>query len=276
MQIDFGGRNIKTIFLDVRGTVLSAWDDAPMPAELCQALGRCLEHQINLVIATATSLASTGMGFVIEPLLAEFYKRKIDPRSVSSCLAYIESGTAAYRFDSELKIKPLENFEFLEFTNEEKNRIEVVMSEICTSHGRVEVKKKYKPGQVNCYVGGPWVERRCLADEMNNRFVQGASNRLIAQVPSARETIDIAVSTKSRMARDYLERSTVRSDEILIIGDSLQVGGNDEPLAKDLPSAIAVQVGEIKPRANTYHSDRLGPEGVLDVVISLCKAYTLA
>ncbi|MBI1878490.1 MAG: hypothetical protein HYR94_09730 [Chloroflexi bacterium] len=271
MRVDFNGRKIKTIFLDVRGTVLSPWDDAPMPAELCQALGKCLEYKINLVIATATSLASTGMGFVIEPLLVEFHRRKIDKSTISSCLAYIESGTVAYRFDSEVKITPLENFEFLAFTEEEKEAIEVVIPQVCTLHGRAEVKRKIKPGQVNCYVGGPWIERRRIADEMNDRFQQYTLNRLVAQVPSARETIDVAVSTKSRMVKDYLNRSSTKADEIVIIGDSLQRGGNDELLSQELPGSIAVQVGEIKPDSHIFHAENLGPRGVLDTVVSLLQ-----
>lgn len=271
MQIDFGERKIKTIFLDVRGTVLSPWDDAPMPDELCSALGRCVQHGLNLVIATATSLASTGLGFVIEPLLAEFRRQQIPRDLISRCLAYIESGTVAYRFDPDQKIVPLEGYEFLTFTDREKQAIQVIVPEVCALHGRSNVRYKFKPGQVNCYAGGPWPERRRIADDMNDRFRQDASSRLIAQVPSSRETIDVAVSTKRRMAIDYLARFAVQPGEVMIVGDSLQTGGNDEPLSQEMPDAIAVQVGEIAPAAHVYHAPSLGPGGVLEAITALLR-----
>lgn len=269
LQETLSKQSIKSVFLDVRGTILSPWDDAPLLPELCHLLGKCVENQINLVIASATSLASTGLGYVIEPLLAEFRRKKISKDLISECIAYVESGTAAYRFDIVKKVVPLEEFEFLTFEENEKNIIESVLSDVCALHGRVNIKRKFKPGQVNCYVGGPWEERRLIADEMNLRFAKKHFTRLISQVPSARETIDIAISTKARIAEDYLRRNYVKPNEILIIGDSLQIGGNDEPLSLTIPEAIAVHVGDIAPDSRIFQMKKRGPMGVIETIAML-------
>ena len=238
---------IHTLMLDVRGTVLSAWEDAPMITELQDALGECLQNGTRLVLATATSLASTARGFVIEPLLNEFARRGIPPEVVQDCIAYLESGTVAYRFDLQEAITPLEGFDTLEFTETERRAADDVVQSTCDAYHRVEVRRKFKPGQVNCYVGGPWFERREIADKLNREFSRLNLERLVAQVPSARETIDVAVCTKERIARDYLRRTHVAPEQIAVVGDSLQTGGNDEIFTRALPGCKAFQVGELPP-----------------------------
>jgi len=241
-------------------------DDTPMAEELRNALAQVLARKIRIILATATSLASTGMAFVIEPLLAAFSRLMIPDEDVSSCLAYIESGTVAYRFDTELKIKPLEDFEALCFNENERRAVGEVLNDTTMRHRRHDVQRKWKPGQVNCYVGGPWQDRRIIADEMNSRFADLAFERLVAQVPSARETIDVAVCTKRRIANDVIARILMRPEEALIIGDSLQPGGNDEALFEGLPGSVAVMVGQLEGCPGVHQAKRLGPLGVLDTI----------
>ena len=46
----------------------------------------------------------------------------------------------------------------------------------------------------------------------------------------------------------------------------MELAGNDDSLSHRLPTAIAVQVGDLAPPRPAYHATKRGPEGVLEVI----------
>ena len=93
--------------------------------------------------------------------------------------------------------------------------------------------------------------------------------RPIAQVPSARETIDITLATKARVGGDYLQRFPLAPELILLIGDSFQPGGNDEPLLEGFQNARAVHVGDLAPAKGVHWAAHRGPVGVIETLRDL-------
>ncbi len=263
------GKPVSAVILDVRGTVLSPWDDAPLGNEVRQILADCFLAGITINFASGTSLDSTCGRFVFAPVVDELCRRGASATDIRSCVAYLETGTVAFRLDAENTHAPLEGYEPLAFSEAEQEKIDQVITDVSARHGRSNVRRKFKPGQVNCYVGGPWPERRQIADDYDKALQDHGLGRPIAQVPSARETIDIALSTKRRSGEDYLRRSGVSPREILLIGDSFQPGGNDEPLWQALPGATAVHVGELPPATGVQQASRTGPDGVLEALNAL-------
>ncbi len=107
-----------------------------------------------------------------------------------------------------------------------------------------------------------------MADELNVEFWSHfpRTNRLVAQVPSARETIDVAVSSKGRIGRDYVNRTLDDPANLMFIGDSLQEGGNDYRFYQELPEAICIHVGYEPAGPGVWSSCDKGPDGVLESV----------
>lgn len=247
-HLTLGYHPISVVLLDVRGTVIDPVHDEPMNAALAQAIAFLGKAGCIISIITATSILSLQKLF-LAPLL-----RECALKSVSDWLVlYVDSATAAYSISSHGEPVPLNGFEVLCFTSMELELINRALKVAGLAFPQLKPITKIKAGQVNFYCGGTWPQRRLVADFLNAEFRLSGLDRVLAMVPTAKETIDVAVSQKSRGAQDTLMRFGSPPQRMIVIGDSMQEGGPDLQMYRALPGSRGVQVGEQSAANDVVH-----------------------
>jgi hypothetical protein len=247
------------VALDVRGTLIDPVEDEPISATIADSICRILRNECPVGIVTATSLRSLE-SLVLVPIL----RRALQPADFLRFILYVDSSTAAYSITASGSIVPLLDFEFLVFTSDEL-RIVKESIKAATSEFRVrDATDKIKAGQVNFYCGGEWSFRRAIADYLNQIYRERGSHRLIAMVPTAKATIDIALCTKRRGIQDLIFRTSVKPCDLLIVGDSFQRGGADLDMVSGAPGCLSIQVGPRRPddQVTTYYEGEIGFKNV--------------
>jgi hypothetical protein len=266
----FAGKRTESIVLDVRGTIIHPFLDDPLSAENCSLIERLLESEVIVALNTATSIKSLE-ALVLGPLLAPGFQ--FDNR-LDRFVMYVDSSSQAYRVDRDGNVVPLNDFAFYSFNDVELDSVLHCVEVSKARFRRTNATHKVKPGQVNFYCGGAWEDRLKIAEFINQTLHDTGHHRVSAMVPSAKETIDIAVCRKTRGMEDLIQRYQLNSAEILVIGDSLQEGGADLDMLTAAPQAIAVQVGEHEPAAQVHHVKlEMGPDAthkiLTEVIASL-------
>lgn len=255
--------------MDVRGTLIHPTLDEPLSQDLVETILGLLASGIIIALNTATSIQSL-QNLIISPLLYEGQQGFTN--SQGKFILYVDSSTKAYSLNSKGEVVALNSFPFLEFTEQE---LEVVLQSIelaSEEYGLGSQEQKLKPGQVNFYCGGSWIERMKIASFMNSVIHGAGFLRVFAVVPSAKETIDIAVCRKDRGVRDLIDRFSIQPEELMIIGDSLQEGGPDYDMVLAAPGSLGVQVGEHVPAFNTHHVTTMPQtHGVQETLTQLLK-----
>ena len=256
-------RQIKAVVLDVRGTIIHPFLDEPLSKESCNLIGRLLESEVIVALNTATSIKSLKV-LVIGPLLST---ESNSENRLDRLVMYVDSSSQAYKLDQDGNVLPLDNFAFYSFNEAELDSVLQCIEACKVRFRRINAIHKIKPGQVNFYCGGAWEDRLKMAQFMNQTFRAQAYQRITAMVPSAKETIDVAVCIKARGMHDLTQRYQLNKAEILIVGDSFQEGGSDLDMLEAAPDAVAVQVGEHHPAEVVHHVKlQMGPEATENIL----------
>jgi hypothetical protein len=257
------GKQIEAVVLDVRGTIIHPSLDEPLSRVSCNLIGRLLESEVIVALNTATSINSLKV-LVIGPLLSVRFN---SGNRLDRFVMYVDSSSQAYKLDRDGNVLPLDNFPFYSFDEAELDSVLECIEASKVRFRRINATHKIKPGQVNFYCGGAWEDRLTMARFMNQTFRAKGHQRVTAMVPSAKETIDVAVCQKARGMADLMQRHQLNKAEILIIGDSFQEGGSDLDMLADAPDAVAVQVGEHQPAAAVHHVTlQMGPEATQNIL----------
>ena len=264
-------KKIKSLVLDVRGTIIHPVLDVPLSTENCRLVKRLLDSEVVIALNTATSIKSLEV-LVLGPLLSILPEYE---NNLERFIMYVDSSTQAYKVNYTRKIVPLHDFAFHSFEEAELNSVLQCIETSKARFNRSEATHKVKPGQVNFYCGGAWEDRLNIARYMNETFRGEGYQRLTAMVPSAKETIDVAVCLKARGIHDLTQRYALEEAEILIIGDSFQEGGSDLDMLNAKPDAVAVQVGEHEPAALVHHvKSRSGPDATQHILREVIASLT--
>jgi hypothetical protein len=250
---------IRALALDVRGTMVHPYEDEPISGALALVLEAACARGLQIGLITATSLKS------LDTLV---FRRFIgsSTKVMERLVAYTDTGTLAYRFDAEGNQRPLEDYRTLAFDDEGRAAVLSVIDIATERFGLHGSTLKVKPGQVNFYCGGSWARRREVASHLEALLHRSGHGNVAVMVPSAKDTIDIALCDKARPMADFLRRYALREDAVLIVGDSLQEGAADVQMLQAAPGALAWHVGEMPPVDGASHSSGRGPEGCLEVI----------
>jgi hypothetical protein len=250
-------RRFEAVVLDVRGTLIDPVLDTPVSNNLIRSVLHLLRGHCAVSVNTATSIRSLQT-LLLAPLCSEI----TDTACLSGASLYVDSSTAAYYLSEGGAALPLPGFEFLRFTESELDGICKAMSQVISEFG-LDAVHKVKAGQVNFYCGGSWLKRRSIADYLNRCFRDSGMQRVVAMVPTAKETIDIAVSKKDRGIRDLIEHLGIPYSAMVVIGDSMQQGAPDLDMALSAPGCLAIQVGPVQPAVGVLHLSQMeAPEAV--------------
>ena len=248
-------RSTKGLILDVRGTLVDPVEDAPMSAELSALLCRVLKSGVVVALNTATSITSLQT-LVLQPLLDVV---DCDLSTVEQNLVtYVDSSTAAYVLAAG-RIQALPDFEFLHFSETELATSLSVIDQANRKFSLGDPPQKVKNGQVNFYCGGSWDRRLAISRFLNQRLPR----RVRAMVPTAKETIDIAVSDKKRGVQDLIRRFHLSGQDLVAVGDSMQEGAPDLDMVRAAMGVLGVQVGGVAAPGDIIHiADRSAPAAV--------------
>jgi len=201
-------------------------------------------------VNTATSIRSLER-LVIEPIIR--HQNTLTEAWASNFVMYVDSSSAAYRILPGGSVAELDHYPFLAFTDAELESVlhslPIAVGEFCLA----DATHKVKAGQVNFYCGGSWARRVQIATRLTSLIRSSGHSRVVAMVPSAKETIDIAVCRKDRGARDWLKRLNLNPVTVAVIGDSLQEGAPDLDMLLTAPGSLGVQVGSQVPPSNVNH-----------------------
>jgi hypothetical protein len=242
------GRRVRAVVLDVRGTLIHPVLDEPVSSQLIALLHQLLRANVIVAVNTATSIQSL-QGLLLAPL----HSGVTDVSVLAKLVLYVDSSTAAYRINATGDSVPLSGFKPLHFSDAELGGICEAMAQAVTEFNLRGVTRKIKAGQVNFYCGGTWSQRSSIAQSLDRRFVDGRLDRVVAMVPTAKETIDIAICKKDRGIQDLLERFSLAAADLIIIGDSMQESAPDLDMARSAPDCIAIQVGQVTPADGILH-----------------------
>lgn len=265
MNVQFKNNGkINVIAVDVRGTLIDPYEDLVMGLEISNCLWKFVNGGGFVGVITATSLKSLQT-LMIPQLLTSLSILKFNSDLLAQFVFYVDSGTAAYRLNTNGNPIAVENYPFISFNENQVNLIIESIKLACRDFPWAEAVWKIKAGQVNYYCGGSWNQRIALAKFLKTSFLTDAEE-LFVMVPSAKDTIDIALRDKSYPTQDLLSRSASKSNSLLILGDSLQMEGADLDMLLVAKQAQAVQVGAFKPVPQVLHVPIYGPEGSLLVL----------
>ena len=242
-------KNIDAILVDIRGTIIHPSLDEPLSPKLVQITHALAKAGVKIGVDTATSIQSMK-NLILEPLLT--YPNSTVDDIESNFVMYVDSSTAAYSLKNK-DIIPLNEYEFLSFEEDELASVLKNIEQAIAQYELSNATYKVKAGQINFYCGGTWEERMIISDSLNKTLHKKGYKRIAAMVPSAKETIDIAICKKDRGAEDFIRRFQLAPQNILIIGDSLQDGAPDLDMVKAAPGSIGIQVGPYIPHSKIYH-----------------------
>ncbi|HVT13115.1 MAG TPA: hypothetical protein VHE55_12700 [Fimbriimonadaceae bacterium] len=258
----------KALALDVRGTLIDPVHDIPMSPDLASSLVRLSCDGIKIGIVTATSLAS--LQTLIVPCLVTASIQLQAPHEWSNpFLVYVDSGTAAYSLDADGTPRKMAEYEFQSFKDEEVHAILKVLDSVCSRLRWPKPLWKVKPGQINFYCGSDWATRHKLAHVIKSAFSAIALHHVQVMVPTAKETIDIALSNKARPMLDLLHRCEIPPVALVTVGDSMQPGGADLDMFDAALGCVGVQVGEIQPGSDVAFMEGYGPERAYQILCDL-------
>lgn len=259
------------VIIDVRGTLLHPYSDIPIGAQLVNVIIRLIKQGVLICLNTAGSLDGTLERLLLPRLwdrLASNYNATL---GVPKIYAYVDSSTKGYALSPMNNYKKLDGYPHLSFSEEELKTVLKAIKLVGKTRKLKNIKTKIKSGQVNFYCGGKWDKRLNYANELSNYIAIEGHRRIEVMVPSAKNTIDIAVCKKSRGVEDFLSRFDIKDDKVLFIGDSFQEGGPDLHMLDPVKNAMAFHVGKRPPPKGVYHVSPTGTRGSYYILKMLLK-----
>jgi len=187
-------RSIDALVLDVRGTLIHPSLDEPLGADLSKVLISILDSDTPIALVTAASLQTLEQ-LVINQLSA---MARGNYRVMTNLILYVDSATAAYTFSENGQITPLRNYSIRIFEEDELQAVLNSLTLASSIFGIASATHKIKPGQVNFYCGGSLEERMEIASFINLQLSKSGYLRPTAEVPTAKATIDVALSNKAK------------------------------------------------------------------------------
>jgi len=268
IQNDFNIPLLKLLVTDIRGTLLKSEKDSLISMKIVKALAEILSAGINLAFITGSSIKTT-LELVINPLINLLIER--NEKLINSPLYfYTGHGAAGWKIDVFGNLNKLEGYQEMLMSNKLKSTIYNLLNQ---SPAYWKFQSYFiREGQINIAIDGSLNYRIKIAEEIKKcLMLEGIKEKYFIHVPSAKKRIDISVSSKERAMKNLLVKTKLHTNQVILIADSMHMGGPDNKMFFHQEGMIGIQVGRKLVPENIFHGPGIGQLGTLSWLLSIAN-----